>query len=108
MKALIVDDEPGIREELSEFVEDLGIEVETAANGEEALTKFYADPDIAIVLSDLMMPGLNGLDMLDNINTERQGKARVKQVIFHDGQWQYAVCHSGNAPRAQRSFCSNR
>ena len=31
------------------------------------------------------MPGLNGLDMLDNINTERQGKARVKQVIFMTG-----------------------
>ena len=85
MKALIVDDEPDIREELSEFVEDLGIAVETAVNGEEALAKFYADPDIAIVLSDLMMPGLNGLDMLENMNIEPEGKARVKRVIFMTG-----------------------
>ena len=85
MKALIVDDEPDIREELSEFVEDLGLDVEVASNGEEALAKFYADPDIAIVLSDLMMPGLNGLDMLDNMNTAPGVKDRVKQVIFMTG-----------------------
>ena len=85
MKALIVDDEPDIREELSEFVEDLGMQVETAANGEEALAKFYADREIAIVLSDLMMPGLNGLDMLDNMNTAPEAKERVKQVIFMTG-----------------------
>lgn len=85
MKALIVDDEPDIREELSEFVQDLGLEVDTASNGEEALSKFYADPDISIILSDLMMPGLNGLDMLDNMNVAPGAKDRVKQVIFMTG-----------------------
>ncbi len=85
MKALIVDDEPEIREELGEFVEELGLATETASNGEEALAKFYADPEIAIVLSDLMMPGLNGLDMLDNMNTSVEGQNRVKQVIFMTG-----------------------
>jgi len=85
MKALIVDDEPEIREELCEFVEDFGLSVETAANGEEALVKFYADPEIAIVLSDLMMPGLNGLDMLENMNTTPEVCDRVKQVIFMTG-----------------------
>lgn len=85
MKALIVDDEPDIREELSEFVASLDLEVEVAANGEEALTKFFADPTIAIILSDLMMPGLNGLDMLDSMNCSPEGKDRVKQVIFMTG-----------------------
>lgn len=85
MKTLIVDDEPDIREELSEFVSELGLPVETASNGEEALAKFYDDPEIAIVLSDLMMPGLNGLDMLDNMNAAPGAKDRVKQVIFMTG-----------------------
>ena len=85
MKALIVDDEPDIRDELGEFIEDLGIPIEVASNGEEALSKFYDDPEIAIVLSDLMMPGLNGLDMLENMNTSPGVKDRVKQVIFMTG-----------------------
>ena len=85
MKVLVVDDEPDIREELSEFVIELGFPVVTAGNGEEALTLFHADESIAIVLSDLMMPGLNGLDMLENMNTSPEGKSRVKQVIFMTG-----------------------
>lgn len=85
MKALIVDDEPDIREELGEFVVSLGLEVALASNGEEALNKFFADPSINIVLSDLMMPGLNGLDMLDSMNHSPEGKDRVKQVIFMTG-----------------------
>ena len=85
MKVLVVDDEYDIREELAEFIEGLYLKVVMAGNGEEALAKFRADPDIAIVLSDLMMPGLNGLDMLDNINTAPDTKERIKRVIFMTG-----------------------
>ena len=56
MKALVVDDESDIREELGEFVEQLGFSVVLASNGEEALGKYFGDPEIAIVLSDLMRP----------------------------------------------------
>ncbi len=85
MKVLVVDDEPDIREELCEFVVELGFPVVAAGNGEEALNLFYADENIAVVLSDLMMPGLHGLDMLENMNTSPEGKNRVKQVIFMTG-----------------------
>ena len=85
MKALIVDDEPDIREELGEFVEQLGMSVELASNGEDALNKYLADPEIGIILSDLMMPGLNGLDMLDNMNSAPGADHRVRQVIFMTG-----------------------
>lgn len=82
MKALIVDDEPDIREELGEFVEQLGLSVVLASNGEEALGKYFGDPEISIILSDLMMPGLNGLEMLDGINDAPESRQRVRRVIF--------------------------
>lgn len=82
MKALIVDDEPDIREELGEFVEQLGLSVVLASNGEEALGKYFADQDISIILSDLMMPGLNGLEMLESINDAPGSHQRVRRVIF--------------------------
>ncbi len=85
MKALIVDDEPDIREELAEFVAQLGLGVVVAGNGEEALNKYFADTEIAIILSDLMMPGLNGLDMLDNMNSAPGADDRVRRVIFMTG-----------------------
>ena len=85
MKALIVDDEVDIREELGEFVQQLGFSTELASNGEEALSKYLADPEIGIVLSDLMMPGLSGLDMLDNMNAAPGAANRVSKVIFMTG-----------------------
>lgn len=85
MKALIVDDEPDIREELSEFVETLGLDIVTAENGQVGVNKFFADPEISIILSDLMMPGLGGLEMLEAINNSPDAADRVKQVIFMTG-----------------------
>jgi len=86
MKALIVDDELDIREELAEFVESLGLEVDTASNGEEALEKYHADSSIAIVLSDLTMPGISGLEMLESMNAgQAGGQDRIKRVIYMTG-----------------------
>jgi len=85
VKALIVDDEPDIRAALAEFVAQLGLGVVVAGNGEEALNKYFADTEIAIILSDLMMPGLNGLDMLDNMNSAPGADDRVRRVIFMTG-----------------------
>lgn len=69
MKVLIVDDDHAIREELTDFVADLGFQVATAENGEDAIAKYFGDEEICILLSDLMMPGINGLDMLDTIQS---------------------------------------
>ena len=85
MKVLVVDDESDIREELGEFVEQLDFSVVLASNGEEALGKYFDDPEISIILSDLMMPGLNGLEMLDNINSAPGAHQRVRRVIFMTG-----------------------
>ena len=63
MKALLVDDHPEVRLSLGEFLEQLGHEVLQAESGEQALTLIRAQaPDL--VLSDLRMPGMSGLDLL--------------------------------------------
>lgn len=85
MKVLIVDDDKAIREELAEFVADLGFFVATAENGEEAIAKFFADDEIVILLSDLMMPGINGLDMLDTILNSPGSNKRELRVIYMTG-----------------------
>lgn len=66
---LIVDDEVGIRETLVELVEMGGCSAITAANGAEAL-KILADRVPCLIILDLLMPVMNGVEMLDAMKTE--------------------------------------
>ena len=69
MKILLVDDEIGIRKVLGISLADMGYEVLTAESGEEALSLFKEkNPDI--VLTDIKMPGMDGLEVLRKIKQE--------------------------------------
>lgn len=63
---LVVDDEPGIRDLLEFELKSAGYQVVTAVNGNEALERFKKDK-FQLVLSDVMMPGMNGIDLLREI-----------------------------------------
>jgi len=66
---LVVDDEPSILQTLSGLLSDEGFEVTTAANGYEALKLIEADsPDL--VLLDIWMPGIDGIETLKEIKKE--------------------------------------
>ena len=67
---LIVDDEKNIRLALSMSLEKLDIPVETAASGEEALEKL-AQGEYGLMLLDLRMPGLDGMEVLRQVSQQR-------------------------------------
>ncbi|HEX4458056.1 MAG TPA: sigma-54 dependent transcriptional regulator [Polyangia bacterium] len=65
-RILIVDDEANARAALAELLRDEGYSVETAADGFKALPKLEElSPDL--VLTDLKMPGLSGLELMDKV-----------------------------------------
>ena len=66
---LIVDDEPNIREYVKELLEEQGgYEIITASNGKEALELFLKNRDkIAIIMSDIKMPVMDGLEFLKEV-----------------------------------------
>ncbi len=66
MKALIVDDNKQITEVLKSFATKEGMEVELAYDGEEAWDKFQRE-EFDIILLDIMMPKLDGLELLKRI-----------------------------------------
>ncbi len=59
-RILVVDDEEGSREGLRRLLQALGYEAETASSGEEALVRIEHSPPAAVI-TDLVMPGLDGL-----------------------------------------------
>ncbi len=66
---LLVDDEPDIREVLDIYLAELGYTVHTAENGQKALDVFHRTVP-SIVLSDIKMPGMNGIELLRRIKQE--------------------------------------
>jgi signal transduction histidine kinase/CheY-like chemotaxis protein len=69
MKLLLVDDEEGIRKVLGISLSDAGYRVFTAKNGEEALNIFRKEIP-PIVLTDIKMPGMDGIELLQKIKHE--------------------------------------
>jgi DNA-binding response OmpR family regulator len=70
MKILVVEDEPVLREGLVELLTREGHRVEAVADGEAALGA-GADPAFDLVLLDLMLPGLTGLDVCRRLREVR-------------------------------------
>jgi YesN/AraC family two-component response regulator len=68
-QVLIVDDEAGIRKVLGITLEDSGYGVVTAESGEEAL-RLFRELRPAIVLTDIKMPGMDGIQVLKVIKKE--------------------------------------
>jgi DNA-binding response OmpR family regulator len=62
MKVLIIDDEPNIVEGVRKYFEQAGFEVLAAYDGQSGLT-IALDYEIDLVVLDLMLPGINGLDV---------------------------------------------
>ena len=66
---LIVDDEPIVREVVAQYLTQDGFKVESAADGNEAMIRFAtARPDL--VLLDLMLPGIDGLEVCRRIRAQ--------------------------------------
>lgn len=68
MKILIVDDEPDLREILAFNLEAAGYETYAAASAEEALEQLT--PDTALILLDVMLPGMSGFRFADHLRKQ--------------------------------------
>ncbi len=87
-KVLLVDDDTQLREVTSLIFQAAGIPHECAANGLEAWGKIQACPPLAVV-TDVDMPGLNGLELCRRIKAEAQTK--FIPVIVMSGKPEYAT-----------------
>ena len=64
---LVTDDESIIRDSIAEFLESEGYQTMTASNGEEAL-EIVKKHDIDLLLSDVRMPGIDGIELMNEVN----------------------------------------
>ncbi|MHA7872544.1 MAG: response regulator, partial [Hyphococcus sp.] len=76
-RVLIVEDEDPVRAFVVATLTDCGYEIAEAEDGEEALEILEEDPDFDLVISDVMMPGLDGPTMISQARETLKVKAKV-------------------------------
>jgi two-component system, chemotaxis family, sensor kinase CheA len=69
---LVVDDQFTVRELQRGILESAGYEVKTARDGREALASISSDPDIELVVTDVQMPEMDGIELLRAIRESRE------------------------------------
>jgi DNA-binding NtrC family response regulator len=63
VRILLVEDEPGVAETVVDLIKLLGYEVQLTGSGEEALTLLAPDAPFDLLISDVVMPGISGVDL---------------------------------------------
>ncbi|MEW6630449.1 MAG: ATP-binding protein, partial [Pseudomonadota bacterium] len=87
---LLVEDDARVRASTSALLLELGYTVVEAVSGEEALRKLGENPAIALMLTDIVMPRMNGRQLAE----EARRKSFLK-VVFMTGFTRNAVVHNG-------------
>jgi CheY-like chemotaxis protein len=91
-RILLVDDEDTVRRVTERLLQKLGYQVVSAASGEEALEKCAAQGEhFDLVLTDVVMPGMTGIEMAAEIRGERPDQ----KILFTSG---YTTREYGRAP----------
>lgn len=70
MRVLVVDDDPDVVKTLAEFLEDCGYDVVTAPDGATGLDRLEG---VGLVLADVRMPGIDGLQFMRRARTLHHG-----------------------------------
>jgi len=85
-KILIIDDDTFLLDMYALKFSQNGFEVHTASGGEQALEKLKAGLIPEIILTDIIMPGMDGFEMLKQINEKNLATTSVKVVLSNKGQ----------------------
>ncbi|TYB30569.1 MAG: response regulator, partial [Candidatus Mcinerneyibacterium aminivorans] len=94
-KILVVDDEEALREILEEILVDMGYEVVTAEDGYVALNEIKKNNDIDIVLTDIKMPRMDGLELVKNIKAESSAIIPIMMTGYIDSDILVSVLRAG-------------
>ena len=98
-KILVADDEPDletlIRQKFRQKIRDRKYEFVFAANGHDAIKKMEEHPDVSVVLSDINMPEMSGLDLLPKARAARPDVPVIMITAYGDAETKRKALEGG-------------
>lgn len=100
---LVADDDDLLRDLVKEVLEEEGYQVYTAKDGQEAVDIFWNTPDIALVILDIMMPKMDGMEVLEEIR-ERTDVPILMLTALGDSSSELACLRHGASDFVSKPF----
>ncbi|NDV89050.1 response regulator [Aurantimonas aggregata] len=88
---LLVEDDDRVRELAVQMLRDLGYGVVAASGGTEGLLALNEHPEVSLLFTDVVMPGMNGRELAEEARRRRPDL----KVLFTTGYTRNAVVHNG-------------
>ncbi len=83
---LIVDDSRSVRHSVSVVLKRAGFEMAEAADGQEGLAMVDSNRDLGMVICDINMPNMDGLEMVERIKAQPENKTLPVLMLTTEGQ----------------------
>ena len=82
MRVVFADDDADVRAEFLAFLLQAGVDVCAVGYGKEALARIESDPSITVMLTDLSMPDMDGLELAARVREIRPNSSAVEVIIL--------------------------
>ena len=86
IKVMVVDDSTTVRQELGYALQRAGFDVLEGIDGQDAYDKLTAAPDVSLIVCDLHMPRMDGLELLRLVKTEETKKHIPVLMLTTEGR----------------------
>jgi DNA-binding NtrC family response regulator len=107
VKILVVDDEPIVRESLSDWLKDAGYEVFTAENGRKALDLMENEKP-NIMITDMVMPGMDGIELMRRAKQIQPDIEVIIITAYGSVPTAIAAMKEGAYDYIEKPFCPER
>jgi two-component system response regulator (stage 0 sporulation protein F) len=104
ISVMVVDDQPGVRHLLREVLQEEGFEVELADCGEAALRR-AREKEPSVILLDIKMPGMNGLEVLKELRKGNYHNTVVLMTAYGDSKFVNQAWELGAIHQLHKPFC---
>lgn len=100
---LIVDDDPYLKETLEQLLEKIGLPSDSVSNGQDALNKLNENNKYSIILTDMKMPGMDGLELIGKIR-EGFDISTIAMTGYAEGYSYVDVINAGASDFIKKPF----